>query len=302
MAGSQEIRTQIKSIQNTQKITKAMEMVAASKMRKAVGQMEKARPYANKISYVMSHLANAHAEYNSVYFEVREVKKRAYIVVSSDRGLCGGLNNNLFKKIIESTVENKNNEIDTSYSVFGNKAVGFFQRIGGEVISQSTQIGDQPKIEDLLGTIKSTIDKFISKDVDEVYVAYNKFFNTVSQTPTIDKILPISSNDQEAEKSDNDISATLNIDNEYSHYWDYLYEPDAKEVLESLFVKFIESLTYRAVVENIASEQASRMVAMKSSSDNASDLIDELQIIYNKNRQAAITQEISEIISGASAL
>ncbi|MFT4517201.1 MAG: F-type H+-transporting ATPase subunit gamma [Gammaproteobacteria bacterium] len=289
MAGSQEIRTQIKSIQNTQKITKAMEMVAASKMRRAVGQMEKARPYADKISYVMSHLANAHAEYNSVYFEVREVKKRAYIVVSSDRGLCGGLNNNLFKKVIESTVENKNNEIDTSYSVFGNKAAGFFQRIGGEVISQSTQVGDQPKIEDLLGTIKSTIDKFISKDVDEVYVAYNKFFNTVSQVPTIDKILPISSNDQE-------------IDKEYSHYWDYLYEPDAKEVLESLFVRFIESLTYRAVVENIASEQASRMVAMKSSSDNASDLIDELQIIYNKNRQAAITQEISEIISGASAL
>jgi F-type H+-transporting ATPase subunit gamma len=289
MAGSQEIRTQIKSIQNTQKITKAMEMVAASKMRKAVGQMEKARPYANKISYVMSHLANAHAEYNSVYFEVREVKKRAYIVVSSDRGLCGGLNNNLFKKVIESTLENKKNEIDTSYSVFGNKAAGFFQRIGGEVISQSTQVGDQPKIEDLLGTIKSTIDKFISKDVDEVYVAYNKFFNTVSQIPTIDKILPISSNDQE-------------VDKEYSHYWDYLYEPDAKEVLESLFVRFIESLTYRAVVENIASEQASRMVAMKSSSDNASDLIDELQIIYNKNRQAAITQEISEIISGASAL
>ena len=289
MAGSQEIRTQIKSIQNTQKITKAMEMVAASKMRKAVGQMEKARPYANKISYVMSHLANAHAEYNSVYFEVREVKKRAYIVVSSDRGLCGGLNNNLFKKVIESTLENKNNEIDTSYSVFGNKAAGFFQRIGGEVISQSTQVGDQPKIEDLLGTIKSTIDKFISKDVDEVYVAYNKFFNTVSQIPTIDKILPISSNDEA-------------IDKEYSHYWDYLYEPDAKEVLESLFVRFIESLTYRAVVENIASEQASRMVAMKSSSDNASDLIDELQIIYNKNRQAAITQEISEIISGASAL
>ena len=289
MAGSQEIRTQIKSIQNTQKITKAMEMVAASKMRRAVGQMEKARPYADKISYVMSHLANAHAEYNSVYFEVREVKKRAYIVVSSDRGLCGGLNNNLFKKVIESTVENKNNEIDTSYSVFGNKAAGFFQRIGGEVISQSTQVGDQPKIEDLLGTIKSTIDKFIAKDVDEVYVAYNKFFNTVSQIPTIDKILPISSNDQE-------------IDKEYSHYWDYLYEPDAKEVLESLFVRFIESLTYRAVVENIASEQASRMVAMKSSSDNASDLIDELQIIYNKNRQAAITQEISEIISGASAL
>ena len=290
MACSQEISTQIKSIQNTQKITKAMEMVAASKMRKAKGQMEKARPYADKISYVMSHLANAHAEYDSVYFEVREVKKRAYIVVSSDRGLCGGLNNNLFKKIIESTVENQNNNIETSYSVFGNKAAGFFQRIGGEVISQSTHLGDHPQIEDLLGTIKSTIDKFISKDVDEVYVAYNKFVNTVSQIPTLDKILPISPEDSDSANS------------EYAHYWDYLYEPDAKEVLEALFIRFIESLTYRAVVENIASEQASRMVAMKSSSDNATDLISELQIIYNKNRQAAITQEISEIISGASAL
>ena len=289
MAGSQEIRTQIKSIQNTQKITKAMEMVAASKMRRAVGQMEKARPYADKISYVMSHLANAHAEYNSVYFEVREVKKRAYIVVSSDRGLCGGLNNNLFKKVIESTVENKNNEIDTSYSVFGNKAAGFFQRIGGEVISQSTQVGDQPKIEDLLGTIKSTIDKFISKDVDEVYVAYNKFFNTVSQVPTIDKILPISSNDQE-------------IDKEYSHYWDYLYEPDAEEVLEQLLTRYIESQVYTGVVENIACEMSARMVAMKSASDNAGELIDELELIYNKARQAAITQELSEIVAGASAV
>ena len=192
--------------------------------------------------------------------------------------------------MIQQSMDNKNNEIESSYSVIGNKAAGFFQRIGGEVISQSTHLGDKPQIEDLLGTIKSTIDKFLSKDVDEVYIAYNKFVNTVSQIPTIEKILPISPD------------ATDESQKNYSHYWDYLYEPDAKEVLESLFVRFIESLTYRAVVENIASEQASRMVAMKSSSDNASDLIDELQIIYNKNRQAAITQEISEIISGASAL
>lgn len=290
MAGSQEIRTQIKSIQNTQKITKAMEMVAASKMRKAVNQMEMARPYADKISEVMKHLANAHPEYDSPFFEVRTIKKRAYIVISSDRGLCGGLNNNLFKKIIQQSMDNKNNEIDSSYSVIGNKAGGFFQRIGGEVISQSTHLGDKPQIEDLLGTIKSTIDKFLSKDVDEVYISYNKFVNTVSQVPTVEKILPISPDSADESQKN------------YSHYWDYLYEPDAKEVLESLFTRYIESLTYRAVVENIACEQASRMVAMKSSSDNAADLIGELQIVYNKNRQAAITQEISEIISGASAL
>ena len=290
MAGSQEIRTQIKSIQNTQKITKAMEMVAASKMRKAVNQMEMARPYADKISEVMTHLANAHPEYDSTFFDVRTIKKRAYIVVSSDRGLCGGLNNNLFKSIIQLSIDNKNNEIGTSYSVIGNKAAGFFQRIGGEVISQSTHLGDRPQIEDLLGTIKSTIDKFLSKEVDEVYIAYNRFINTVSQVPTIDKILPISPD------------AADESQKEYSHYWDYLYEPDAEEVLESLFTRYIESLTYRSVVENIACEQASRMVAMKSSSDNAADLIGELQIIYNKNRQAAITQEISEIISGAAAL
>jgi F-type H+-transporting ATPase subunit gamma len=267
-----------------------MEMVAASKMRKAVNQMEMARPYADKISEVMTHLANAHPEYDSPFFEVRTIKKRAYIVVSSDRGLCGGLNNNLFKNIIQQSMQNKNNEIDSSYSVIGNKAAGFFQRIGGEVISQSTHLGDKPQIEDLLGTIKSTIDKFLSKDVDEVYIAYNKFVNTVSQVPTVEKILPISPDSADESQKN------------YSHYWDYLYEPDAKEVLESLFTRYIESLTYRAVVENIACEQASRMVAMKSSSDNAADLIGELQIIYNKNRQAAITQEISEIISGASAL
>ncbi len=290
VAGSQEIRTQIKSIQNTQKITKAMEMVAASKMRKAKNLMEMARPYAKKISSVMSHLANAHPEYDSVFFEVREVKKKAYIVVSSDRGLCGGLNNNLFKNIVKESLDNESNNIKSCYSIIGNKASGFFQRIGGEVLTQSTHLGDKPQMEDLLGTIKSTIDRFLSRDVDEVYVAYNQFINTVSQTPSIQKILPIAADSSDDEQK------------EYAHYWDYLYEPDAKEVLESLFTRYIESLTYRAVVENIACEQASRMVAMKSSSDNAADLIGELQIIYNKNRQAAITQEISEIISGASAL
>ncbi|MBS82658.1 MAG: F0F1 ATP synthase subunit gamma [Gammaproteobacteria bacterium] len=287
MSGSQEIRRQIKSIQNTQKITKAMEMVAASKMKKAQDQMNKARPYAEKIVNVMKHLSHAHPEYNSSFFDIREVKKRAYIVVSSDRGLCGGLNNNLFKNLIEKTSNDKLNNIESAFSIFGNKSLSFFQRMGGEVIAQSTHLGDKPTIEQLLGTIKTTVDKFLDGDIDEVYISYNSFKNTMSQIPIIEKILPIA--DQEKDEN-------------YDFYWDYIYEPDAEEILEALFRRYIESLVYRAIVENLACEQASRMIAMKSASDNAADLISELQLIYNKNRQAAITQELSEIISGAAAL
>ena len=287
MSASRDIRNQIKSIKNTQKITKAMEMVAASKMRKAQMQMNKARPYAEKIMTVIEHLSYAHPEYNSVFFDKRGVKKKAYIIVSSDRGLCGGLNNNLFKKIIGLTIKNQTENVSSCFSVIGNKSLNFFQRLGGDVIAQTTHLGDKPRIEQLLGTIKITIDKFLNKEIDEVYIAYNKFINTVRQEPQIQKILPISK---------------LVKNQNYEHYWDYIYEPDAKEVLESLFTRYIESLVYRAIVENLACEQASRMVAMKAASDNASDLIDELQLVYNKNRQASITQEISEIISGAAAL
>lgn len=287
MSGSQEIRAQIASIQNTQKITKAMEMVAASKMKKAQDQMIKARPYADKINNVISHLAHAHPEYESDFLQTREINKRAYIIVSSDRGLCGGLNNNLFKKVLDMVSVDKNNSIQPAFALIGNKSTAFFQRVGGDVIAKTSQLGDKPKIEQVLGLIKSTIDKYLSGEVDELYIVYNKFINTVSQEPMIEKILPIS---VEAKNED------------YDFFWDYLYEPDAKEVLESLFTRYIESLIYRAIVENLACEQASRMVAMKAASDNAKDLIAELQLIYNKNRQAAITQEISEIISGASAL
>ena len=287
MASSQEIRTQIASIQNTQKITKAMEMVAASKMKKAQDQMIKARPYADKINNVISHLAHAHPEYESDFLQTREINKRAYIIVSSDRGLCGGLNNNLFKKVLDMVSADKNNSIQPAFALIGNKSTAFFQRVGGDVIAKTSQLGDKPKIEQVLGLIKSTIDKYLSGEVDELYIVYNKFINTVSQEPMIEKILPIS-----VESKNED----------YDFFWDYLYEPDAKEVLESLFTRYIESLIYRAIVENLACEQASRMVAMKAASDNAKDLIAELQLIYNKNRQAAITQEISEIISGASAL
>ena len=287
MSGSQEIRSQIASIQNTQKITKAMEMVAASKMKRAQDQMAKARPYADKISNVISHLAHAHPEYTSEFFATREIKKKGYVIVSSDRGLCGGLNNNLFKSVIEAIEEDQKSNIKPAFSLIGTKASSFFQRIGGDVIAQTSQLGDKPKIEQVLGLIKSTIDKFINGDIDEVYVVYNSFVNTVSQEPTIQRILPI----QTEEKS-----------KDYDFYWDYLYEPDAETVLEALFNRYIESLIYRGIVENLACEQASRMVAMKAASDNATDLTAELQLIYNKNRQAAITQEISEIISGAAAL
>ena len=287
MSGSQEIRSQIASIQNTQKITKAMEMVAASKMKKAQDQMTMARPYADKIMNVISHLAHAHPEYESDFLSDRDLSKKGYIIVSSDRGLCGGLNNNLFKKVLDQVEIDKTNSIDSAFSLIGNKSTSFFQRVGGDVIAKTSQLGDKPKIEQVLGLIKSTIDKFLSKEIDELYVVYNRFVNTVSQEPVVQKILPISV----MEKND-----------DYNFYWDYLYEPDAKDVLESLFTRYLESLIYRAIVENLACEQASRMVAMKAASDNASDLISELQLIYNKNRQAAITQEISEIISGAAAL
>ena len=287
MSGSQEIRTQIASIQNTQKITKAMEMVAASKMKKAQDQMIKARPYADKILNVITHLAHAHPEYTSEFFSKREVSKKGYIIISSDRGLCGGLNNNLFKIVLENIEQDKASNIDPAFALVGSKATSFFQRMGGDVISQTSQLGDKPKVEQVLGLIKSTIDSFINNDIDEVHLVYNKFINTVSQEPTIQKILPINT---EVKNED------------YDYYWDYIYEPEAEIVLESLFTRYIESLVYRGLVENLACEQASRMVAMKAASDNATDLIAELQLIYNKNRQAAITQEISEIISGAAAL
>ena len=286
MAGSQEIRTQIKSIQNTQKITKAMEMVAASKMRKAISQMEMARPYADKISEVMTHLANAHPEYDSAFFEIRTIKKRAYIVVSSDRGLCGGLNNNLFKNMIQQSIDNKNNEIESSYSVIGNKAASFFQRIGGEVISQSTHLGDKPQIEDLLGTIKSTIDKFLSKDVDEVYIAYNKFVNTVSQIPTIEKILPIQLVDSEEKQVESDI----------------LIEPDIDSFVEEVLPKFFNLTISSVLLESITSEHAARTAAMDNATRNADDILRDTTILFNKTRQAYITTELMDIVNGAEAI
>jgi len=287
MAGAKEIRTKIKSIQNTQKITKAMEMVAASKMRKAQDRMFESRPYAARMRNVIAHLAQAHPEYHHPYLVEQDVNRVGLIVISTDRGLCGGLNINLFKTTILNMKEweKENHEIDLC--TIGKKSSMFFKRLGGKVISQAAHLGDAPMLQDLIGTVKVMLDAYDEGKIDHLYLAYNQFINTMTQKPVVDQLLPI-------EKR--------GMDKELTHHWDYLYEPDSKEVMDALMMRYVESLVYQGIVENIACEQAARMVAMKSASDNAGDIIDELQLIYNKARQAAITQEISEIVGGAAAV
>jgi F-type H+-transporting ATPase subunit gamma len=286
MAGAKEIRTQIASIKNTQKITRAMEMVAASKMRRAQDRMKASRPYAEKMRNVIGHLANAHPEYRHSFMREREVKRVGYIIVSSDRGLCGGLNNNLFRMLLKDLKAQRAEGVEVDYCIVGSKALGFFRRVGGKVLAQVTHMGDAPRFEDLIGTVKAMLDAYESGEVDQVHLVSNQFVNTMTQKPTVEQIIPI----------------VRSSDEKLKHYWDYIYEPDSKEVLDSLLNRYIEALVYQAVVENGACEQSARMVAMKSASDNAGGLIDELQLIYNKARQAAITQEISEIVSGAAAV
>jgi F-type H+-transporting ATPase subunit gamma len=287
MAGAKEIRTKIASIKSTQKITSAMQMVAASKMRRAQERMAASRPYAEKMIQVISHLHHASPEYRHTFMTMeRERKRVGYIVVSSDRGLCGGLNNNLFRKLIGEIKEQRKAGVDPVFCTIGSKSLGFFKRFGGEVMAQVTQMGDKPHIEDLIGTVKVMLDAYEAGKIDAIYVAYNGFVNTMTQRPSIRQLVPIQAEDIASIK----------------HRWDYIYEPDAKLVLDALLSRYIESLVYQAVVENGACEQAARMVAMKSASDNAGNLIDELQLVYNKARQAAITQEISEIVSGAAAV
>ncbi|MEX2353905.1 MAG: F0F1 ATP synthase subunit gamma, partial [Gammaproteobacteria bacterium] len=282
-----EIRTKIGSVKNTQKITKAMEMVAASKMRKAQDRMNAARPYADKIRNVISHLGMANPEYKHPYLVPRkEVKRIGLIVVSTDRGLCGGLNSNLFRDLLKRMRKWSEQGIEMDMSIIGNKAVGFFSRLGANIVAQATHIGDEPAIEQLIGNVKVMLDGYLNGDVDEVYIVSNAFINSMTQTPKVEQLIPVKPGDDE----------------NLQHHWDYIYEPDAQEVLDHLLIRYIESLVYQDVVENIACEQAARMVAMKSASDNAGELIDELQLIYNKARQAAITQELSEIVGGAAAV
>jgi len=286
MAAGKEIRTKISSIQSTQKITSAMEMVAASKMRKAQDRIEVGKPYARRMRSVVGHIANAAPEYKHMYMEKREVSRVGYIVVSTDRGLCGGLNINLFKHTVKSMKQWADQDIDIELSLIGAKAAAFFSSYGGNVTAAVRDIGEAPALADLIGGVKTMLDAYEEGKIDRLFLVGNEFVNTMTQNPSIEQLLPL-----EAEESE-----------EMKHHWDYIYEPDAKELLEGLLTRYIESQVYQAVVENGACEQASRMLAMKNATDNAGDIIDDLQLIYNKARQTAITQELSEIVSGAAAI
>ncbi|MFO7858763.1 MAG: F0F1 ATP synthase subunit gamma [Ectothiorhodospiraceae bacterium] len=290
MSGGKEIRTKIKSVQNTQKITGAMEMVAASKMRTAQARMQASRPYADKIQSVISHLARAQPEYQHPFLVEREVKRVGYIVVTSDRGLCGGLNANLFRKLLPELREWDQKGVGVDVCPIGNKGAQFLARLSGlNITAQATHLGDTPHIADLLGTIKVMLDAYREGNLDQIVLVYNRFVNTMTQQPTLDRLLPLPSFEDP-------------VLDEARYSWDYLYEPDPASVLDDLLQRYVESLVYQGVVDNIASEQAARMVAMKAASDNAEQVIEELELAYNKARQAAITTELTEIVSGAAAV
>lgn len=286
MAVGKEIRTKISSIQSTQKITSAMEMVAASKMRRAQDRMEVGKPYAQRMRSVVGHLANANPEHQHMFMEEREVKRVGYIVISTDRGLCGGLNINLFKAMIRSMKSWDEQGIEIDMCLIGAKAAAFFGSYGGNVVAATRDIGEEPVLADLIGSVKAMLDAFSEGRIDKLFLVSNEFVNTMTQEPTVEQLLPLV-----AEESD-----------EMTHHWDYIYEPDARDLLEGLLARYIESLVYQSVVENGACEQAARMLAMKNATDNAGEMIDDLQLIYNKARQAAITQELSEIVGGAAAI
>lgn len=287
MAAGKEIRTKIASIKNTQKITSAMEMVAASKKRKAQDRMEASKAYADKIRDVIGHLANADPEYTHHFMDEREVKKVGYIVVSTDRGLCGGLNFNLFRKVSADINAWEGKSASVQVCAIGSKGTGFFKARGKNVVASMSQLGDKPAVKDLIGGIKVMLDDYAAGKIDRLFVVYNEFVNTMVQQPRLDQLLPLKAADDETHRK---------------HSWDYIYEPKTPVLLEELLTRYVESVVYQAVVENLASEQASRMMAMKSATDNAGELIDDLNMQYNKARQAAITQEIAEIVGGAAAV
>jgi len=286
MAGAKEIRGKIASIKSTQKITNAMEKVAVSKMRKAQQRMAAGRPYAQRIRQVIGHLANANPEYRHPFMQTREVKRAGFIVVTSDRGLCGGLNTNLLKLLVKDMREQHEAGVEVDLCVIGSKGAAFFRNFGGNVVAAINHLGETPAISDLIGSVKVMLDAYLEKRIDRLSLVSNKFVNTMIQQPCIEPLIPLPPTDEQ----------------ELKHHWDYIYEPDAKPLLDGLMVRYIESQVYQAVVENNAAEQAARMVAMKNATENAGNLISELQLIYNKARQAAITQEISEIVGGAAAV
>ncbi|MEW5904516.1 MAG: F0F1 ATP synthase subunit gamma [Pseudomonadota bacterium] len=287
MPGSKEIRTKIKSVENTRKITRAMEMVAAAKMRKAQERMRAARPYAEKIRNVAAHLSRANPEYRHAFLQKRDqIKNVGIIVVTSDKGLCGGLNTNVLRLALGEMKKWEGEGKGLAVCPIGNKGLGFMNRIGAKVQSSLTGLGDTPHVEKLIGTVKTMLDAYVAGEIDAIYLGYNHFINTMKQEPRMEQLLPLTGEQMGTAEGN----------------WDYIYEPDAKKVIDELLLRYIESLVYQAVVENMASEQSSRMVAMKAASDNAKNVISELKLVYNKARQAAITKEISEIVGGAAAI
>jgi F-type H+-transporting ATPase subunit gamma len=287
MAGGREIKTKIKSVQNTRKVTRALEMVSASKIRKAQDRMKASRPYARMMRQIVGHLAKANTDYVHPYMvDRKDVKRVGYIVVSTDRGLCGGLNSQLFRRLLADMRAWQEKSVEIDLVCIGTKASTFFRRLKVNMLGTVTHLGEQPQVEQLVGVIKVMLDGYEAGNLDRVFLCYNDFINTMSQKPSQDQLLPLPASDSLEAK----------------HSWDYLYEPDAQVVLNHVITRYIESLVYQAVLENLASEHAARMVAMKSASDNATKLIGTLQLIYNKARQAAITQEISEIVGGAAAV
>lgn len=291
MASLKEIRAKVASIKSTQKITRAMQMVAASKMRRAQERMQLGRPYADSMRRVVSHLVKASPDYKHPYLVPRAVNRVGYIVVSSDRGLAGGLNINLFKKLMQHVKQQKSQSVETRFAVIGQKGVSFFKTFGGTVIAAETHYGDNPSFEQLSVPVQVMLDAYNRGEIDEIYMVYNEFVNAMTQNPSVQRLLPIA-----AESLVDETMANR------EHSWDYIYEPTTKELLDGLMGRYVESIVYQGVVENIASEQSARMVAMKAATDNAGNLINELQLVYNKLRQAAITREISEIVGGAAAV
>ena len=288
MAGAKEIRNKIGSVKNTQKITSAMEMVAASKMRRAQERMSASRPYAETMGKVIGHIAQGNLEYKHPYLIEREVKRVGYIVVSTDRGLCGGLNINLFKAALNDMKQWSAKGAKVDLALIGSKASNFFERHGAKVKAHVSGLGDNPSVNDLIGSVKVMLKAYDNGEIDRLYLVYNKFVNTMVQQPKVDQLLPLPvTEDSKLAKK---------------HHWDYLYEPDPKQLLDTLLIRYVESQVYQGVVENLASEQAARMVAMQAATDNAGNLINDLQLVYNKARQASITQELTEIVSGAAAV
>ncbi len=296
MAAGKEIRGKIKSVENTKKITKAMEMVAASKMRKAQERMRSARPYADKIRNIAANLGQANPEYTHAFMQPNEAKVVGFIVVTTDKGLCGGMNTNVLRAVTTKLRDAQTAGISAQAVAIGNKGFGFLNRIGAKVVSHVTQLGDKPHLDKLIGPVKVLLDAYARGEVSSVYLCYTRFINTMKQEPMVEQLLPLSVDKMQAETRASELATGS------KHGWDYIYEPDAQAVIDDLLVRYAEALVYQAVAENMASEQSARMVAMKAATDNAGSVIGELKLVYNKTRQAAITKELSEIVAGAAAV